>query len=417
MVKNCAASRNISRCARFRPSSKRCKHNWIIWNTVTLRYLDCIGYLKGLTAVGEIFRCSMTHLENCWIRKYSYLRLSSLSWRKMSRISRFSESMGNTHRLFCEKHDVPRTLSSGAIRLADFPRTHHNNNAWRNQDDDDRERCFSIRIPRTDHISEWWTNQNESKCAQSAREGHNFCSRIRARLVTTKSGTDQRQQTEGEMDLHRTENDRIIQHERTSCIPMFLPTGERPAQMQMWSRNCSLQSRPEYSRITEENDSGSESVYRLPRCVDLVHPSAEDASGWAWFGLNFSVDEVATFVQHGALDLAGATRWRHANQNSKAWVPFFSGEARFLMTVSVGQTFLTTSTTLLEILGNMTICRECTKWKRRERKQAKWDDKWQHLYWSALYKWPYNMEEFASWPGKFLEDWKYSLLFWKLTAD
>ena len=46
----------ITRYASFRPSSKRCRHNWICWYTVNHKYLDWIWYLSGfLTAVGEIF--------------------------------------------------------------------------------------------------------------------------------------------------------------------------------------------------------------------------------------------------------------------------------------------------------------------------------------------------------------------------
>ena len=53
--------------------------------------------------------------------------------------------------------------------------------------------------------------------------------------------SDQEMKTDGtEPATPSQKDDGIIPHERASCIPMFLPTGKGPPQMQTWKRNYHL---------------------------------------------------------------------------------------------------------------------------------------------------------------------------------
>ena len=188
--------------------------------------------------------------------------------------------------------------SASAVRLANIAKTHHNSKSSRNQEDNGSEKNFSIRFSKKESYlwlrsqRHWVVDKSErikvhTKCDQSRI----LCPRIRATSLefsrTCRCRNKVRnlqQQARGEMKLHRAENNKKIpHHERTSCIPMYLPIGKGSGQVQTWKRDCSLQWRFEYSWSVDEDYSGRESANNPPHCLDLVKPIAEDASGWAWF--------------------------------------------------------------------------------------------------------------------------------------
>ena len=118
--------------------------------------------------------------------------------------------------------------------------------------------------------------------------------------------------------------------------------------------------------VVDEDEFGSEPVKNLPHCVDVVQPSAEDASVCE---LNLSFDDVTTLVQHGTPDLAEATRDRGATHCRPEFKSLgeVSRESGFPMTVSVGH-----RPCFWEI-GVSRQSAESTQVQETQRKQANWD--------------------------------------------
>ena len=85
------------------------------------------------------------------------------------------------------------------------------------------------------------------------------------------------------MELHHTENDKTIAHERTSRIPLFLPTGH--------VENYSLQCRIKKLTICH-------AVSIWYNRVQKMHQRELD------FDVNLSVDDVTTLAHDVAPDLA-----------------------------------------------------------------------------------------------------------------
>ena len=77
---------------------------------------------------------------------------------------------------------------------------------------------------------EFWTNQNESKCSQSAVEVASSAREFAQGRWSFLGPRDEEKwygtsddKPKGKLDIDDTNKNRRSPHERTSCIPMFLP--------------------------------------------------------------------------------------------------------------------------------------------------------------------------------------------------
>ena len=139
-----------------------------------------------------------------------------------------------------------------------------------------------------------------------------------------------RQQAQGEMNFHRTENHGIFPHARTTCIPLPSPT---------WT-SMPIRGILNYLRglFWQWIRQQSTTLFRRSGTTECRRCSKGEPD----FEPNLSFDDVTMLAQRNTPDLAEETRERHAttaNPKSKVWEKF--QEKLHFFWVSAGQTFVT----------------------------------------------------------------------------
>ena len=177
------------------------------------------------------------------------------------------------------------------------------------------------------------------------------------------------------MELHRTENDRMIPNERISLYSDTVTDLRRVSSNAKRGKGTihfnALTSTPEL--FTRNFVAVNQVIIYLAvsvwyNRVQKMHKREPD------FELKSSHADVTTLIQPGTPDTAEAKRERNATHRKAEFKDAPPREAGFPMTVSVGQTFVTKPSVLLEILSVTTDCREYTGTReRRTRKQANWE--------------------------------------------
>ena len=153
---------------------------------------------------------------------------------------------------------------------------------------------------------EWWTSQNESKCLRDAVEVANYSRNVAhgcwsflgsEKWKATWFGTSRDTTKEKWNDIgHKVKQ---IPIERTPDIFNY-PLERSQLKSRRGRETIHFYTDFKQSWIAYEDDIGSESNNHLPRCINLVRPSAEDSSRqtWLWYWIVFQRHYEVSTASH-----------------------------------------------------------------------------------------------------------------------
>ena len=179
---------------------------------------------------------------------------------------------------------------------------------------------------------------------------------------------NQRHQANGEMERCRTQNDKSKREDNPYSY-VFTVRKRVSSNANVEKKLFTSIPNTSIPELKMGNDSGRE--------PGMAQPSAKDEPSEPDFDLNLSVDDVTTLVQHGTLDLAEATRERHATHR----LPEFTWSGRSFMRSWIpddslnGTNMCDGTVHVIGKLGYHDNLQRIHKYKRRKRMQTNWHNK------------------------------------------